>query len=99
MKPGWRPTMPFVAGTLSVLWTGYFLYTAFRLYGRWQLMREYFGPFYPRELEPLVHAVMTALDWRLPLGMASLPLVAFITWRAYRFVLSQHYRGRNKHTS
>lgn len=91
--------MPYVAGALSILWTGYFLYAAFRLYGRWHLMREYFGPFYPREQEPTVHAVMAALDWRVPLGMASLPLVAFMAWRVYRFVLSQHYRGRNKHTS
>ena len=98
MKPGWRRTMPYVAGALSILWTGYFLYAAFRLYGRWQLVREYFGPVYPRELETTVHAAMAALDWRVPLGIAGLPLVAFIVWRTYRFVLSRHYRGLNDHT-
>lgn len=91
--------MPYVAGALSILWTGYFLYAAFRLYGRWHLMREHFGPFYPRELEPTVHAVMAALDWRVPLGMASLPLVLFIAWHAYRVFFSRRYRSLNEHTS
>ena len=87
--------MPYVAGTLSILWTGYFLYAAFRLYGRWQFMREYFGPVYPRELEPTVHAVMAALDWRVPLCMAGLPLLVFIAWRTYRVIIP----GLDEHAS
>ena len=88
-RPRWRRAVPCVAAFLSVGWTGYFLYAAFRLYGRWQFMREYFGPFYPRDLEPTVHAIMERLDWRIPLGMAGLPLVALIVWRVSRFVTTR----------
>ena len=91
--------MPFVAGALSILWTGYFLYAALRLYGRWQFMREYFGPVYPRELEPTVHAIMAALDWRVPLGMAGLPFVVFVALRAYRVIMSRSSAGLDDHTS
>lgn len=80
---GWRRVVPWAVG---VLWMVLFLYVAFRRYGRWQLMREYFGPFYPRELEPNVHAVIAALDWRVPLIIAGLPLMVLVVLRSCRAI-------------
>ena len=99
ISPRLRCAAPYVTGGLSILWTGYFLYTAFRLYGRLQFMREYFGPVYPRELEPTVHAITATLDWRVPLGIAGLPLLVFIVRRAYRVIMSRSCTGLDEHSS
>lgn len=87
----WRRALRYASGILSFVWTGYFLNTALHRWARWQSMKEYFGPVYPRELESTVHAIKAALDWRIPFIVACLPSLVFLLWLTVR-----QFRARNR---
>lgn len=88
----WRRTVRYAVGFLSVVWTGYFVNTTIHRWARYQLMKEYFGPVYPRELESTVHAIKAALDWRIPLIVAFLPWLALSLWLAIRHLKTRSRR-------
>ena len=91
--PFWRRGVRYASGVLLFAWTGYFLNTALHRWARWQVMKEYFGPVYPRELESTVHAIKAALDWRIPLIVACLPSLVFFLWLTVR-----RFRARSRNT-